>query len=225
MTDRFSASIEATLGTLSSLERDYMSRYASEGFEESYLARWGSCYEDMKDILLACGGLDLDLDPVELQGTLSRKHSLCKSAAEVSAPQERSLRASIRDCLQAMLTYKVGSRTLLETLNGVYRKSRIREKLAKEESDEERLFLAGGDAEDYFYITPNNKEVEQLAKSDQKSNLTKTEQAKGAPPTPVDIKEKPGGDTLSTLNRFLLDSDEDDLKRVRKPGPREKPKD
>ena len=82
---------------------------------------------------------------------------------------------------------------------------------------------AAPSAESYFFNNPEMKEVRQFQKSDAISNKpgvavesvkesespdrTVSEarsEAKKAPPTPAKILEKPGGEEFSTLNRFLI---------------------
>ena len=80
-------------------------------------------------------------------------------------------------------------------------------------------------AEHYFFDNPERREVREFAHSKAPSNvpaiaqssgtemgLTKSEtredvaRAKIAPPTPTDIREKPGAKEFSTLNRYLVET-------------------
>lgn len=71
-------------------------------------------------------------------------------------------------------------------------------------------------SEEYFFDNPEKREVREFYDSGQISNLTKKEQRKGAPPTVADIKNMPGGEEFSTLNRFVVETEEPtDLKPKR----------
>ncbi|MBD3260150.1 MAG: hypothetical protein GF334_00465 [Candidatus Altiarchaeales archaeon] len=80
---------------------------------------------------------------------------------------------------------------------------------------------AAPSAEDYFFRDPEKKEVREFQESGQKGNLSKQEQRKGAPPTVADIKEEPGGEEFSTLNRYVIDTEEPtNLSPKRTPSPK-----
>ena len=87
-----------------------------------------------------------------------------------------------------------------------------------------KVLLAGEVApsgEKYFRDNPEKREVREFQESGQLGNLTKKEQRKGAPPTVVDIKDQPGGDEFSTLNRYVVNTEEPtDLKPKKKPSPK-----
>jgi len=220
--DRLSATVELTLNKLLSLSQGYLCKYASQGFKLGDYQAWKSCGESIDRILCACKDLKIDLDPVEISTSSRFDFSHRSASIKEITSTERILKASLKQGLETIMEMRVGSQDLLSALNMAYKDSRQRTKKVQKEA---RVFVGEVSGEDYFYLTPENQEVKQFVKSKQKSNLTKSDQAKGAPPTPADIKEKPGGKVLSTLNRFLLDSDEDDLDRVKQPGPREKPVD
>ncbi len=81
-------------------------------------------------------------------------------------------------------------------------------------------------AEDDFYKNPEKREVREFAetgavtndpavaaKASQKQNLDLPKKqtvsdAKAAPPTPKEIDRKPGGKSMSTLNRFVVESED-----------------
>ena len=83
-------------------------------------------------------------------------------------------------------------------------------------------------AEGDFYDNPEKKEVLEFANTGAISNSPEVaaaaskedhldvsetvavEEAEEAPPTPTEIKEEPGGKTLSTLNRLVVDSEDPD---------------
>jgi hypothetical protein len=61
-------------------------------------------------------------------------------------------------------------------------------------------------AEKYFFDNPEKRETREFA---QAGNSTKREQAEGAPPTVKDIeKSSPGSVAVSTLSRFLIQTEE-----------------
>lgn len=84
---------------------------------------------------------------------------------------------------------------------------------------------SGGD-EDYFYDSPDKKNVLEFAESNAISNSVEVvekavgedhldipeaeaiQEALEAPPLPTEIAEEPGGAALSTLNRYVIDSDD-----------------
>lgn len=86
---------------------------------------------------------------------------------------------------------------------------------------------AAPSAEDMFFDNPEKREVRELAETEAVSNdpdvaeqskeqkgkppavvRHEVQKAKAAPPTPSDIKEEPGGDEFSTLNRFVVVTEE-----------------
>lgn len=78
-------------------------------------------------------------------------------------------------------------------------------------------------AEGYFFDNPEKREVQQFHRSRAITNLTPEGRAKGAPPTMVDIHRSPGGEGLSTLKRYVVESDDPDVEGVPK-GREELPK-
>lgn len=93
---------------------------------------------------------------------------------------------------------------------------RRRPKLAAVESGP-----AAPSAEKHFFDNPEKREVRELAdtealtndpevadKSEVEEDATAIPKAKRAPPTPTDIKKQPGGKEFSTLNRFVVDTQE-----------------
>jgi len=86
--------------------------------------------------------------------------------------------------------------------------------------------LASGGDEDYFYKDPAKREVLEFAESNAISNSVAVvenaaehdhldipeskaiEEALEAPPLPTEIAKEPGGAALSTLNRYVIDSED-----------------
>lgn len=62
-------------------------------------------------------------------------------------------------------------------------------------------------AEGYFFDNPEKRELRQMTQSKTEGNLTRRKQH-GSPPTAVEIKEDKGGDEFSTLNRYVVDTEE-----------------
>lgn len=72
------------------------------------------------------------------------------------------------------------------------------------------LRWAAGPAEHLFFEDPEKREVRQLFDSGQKGNFRSRERLQGAPPTPVQVRNTvPGGRSFRTLNRYILDTEED----------------
>lgn len=86
---------------------------------------------------------------------------------------------------------------------------------------------AAPSAESYFFNNPEKKEVRQFADTGAISNLSATavksvlesvstertvsqarQEAKASPPTPDKIEARPGGSQFSTLNRFIVDTEQ-----------------
>lgn len=86
---------------------------------------------------------------------------------------------------------------------------------------------AAPSAEHWFFDNPEKREVRQFAETDALSNLPATagkavkefetadrsvgeakQEAKVAPPPPLKIEKKPGGKQFSTLNRFLVETEQ-----------------
>lgn len=86
---------------------------------------------------------------------------------------------------------------------------------------------AAPSAEDHFFDNPEKREVRELADTKAVTNdpevaeqskeqkgkppavvRKEVQKAKQAPPTPTDIKEQPGGKEFSTLNRFVVETQE-----------------
>jgi DNA-binding ferritin-like protein len=65
-------------------------------------------------------------------------------------------------------------------------------------------------AEHIFNDNPMKYEVQQFARSEALSNLGNEP---GTPPTPVEIKDQPGGKAYSTLNRLVVDSEDPEGKK------------
>lgn len=84
-------------------------------------------------------------------------------------------------------------------------------RMASQQELRRRVLLAGEEtatAEKYFLDNPEKREVREFQESGQMGNLTKKEQRRGAPPTVSDIKKQPGGAEFSTLNRFVIDTEQ-----------------
>lgn len=58
-------------------------------------------------------------------------------------------------------------------------------------------------AKKLFFDNPEKREVTEFYRGKELSNLTSN-----VPPTPTEILEEPGGDQVSTLNRYVVDSEE-----------------
>lgn len=89
---------------------------------------------------------------------------------------------------------------------------------------------AAPSAEGEFFDNPEKREVREFAETDALTNIPDValdaapeldepvpeavEQAEKAPPTPEEIDDEPGGTELSTLNRFVVKSEDPDVKGV-----------
>jgi len=81
--------------------------------------------------------------------------------------------------------------------------------------------------EDHFFDNPEKREVREFAETDATTNIPdvaedagkeqdlsrrevkkEVQEAEAAPPTPAEIKEEPGGKELSTLNRFVVQTED-----------------
>lgn len=86
---------------------------------------------------------------------------------------------------------------------------------------------AAPSAEHWFFDNPEKREVREFAETDALSNLPPTaakavkefeapdrtvseakQEAKAAPPSPLKIETKPGGKQFSTLNRFVIETEQ-----------------
>jgi len=92
---------------------------------------------------------------------------------------------------------------------------------------------AAPSAEHWFFDNPEKREVRQFAETDALSNLPATaakavkefedadrtvteakQEAKKAPPRPTKIEKKPGGKQFSTLNRFIIETEQPKVRGV-----------
>ena len=68
-----------------------------------------------------------------------------------------------------------------------------------------------GTAEHLFFDNPLLRETREFAQARTDSNIQEISQrgAYNTPPSPTQIKDKPGGDYMGTMNRLIVHSDED----------------
>lgn len=81
-------------------------------------------------------------------------------------------------------------------------------------------YLEAPSAEGAFFDNPEKREVREFAQTEAISNIpqvvedtedptrSEIEDAEDAPPTPMEIEDEPGGEELSTLNRFVVKTEE-----------------
>jgi len=206
----FSRMYETLVEEIDSLAEKIVGSFGPDAVDASAQMNWASSFLRSWSVYKCpyCRGLRSEK---ELQGLFKSFYEKLKEGGALSL--------GLDDYIMATASAHETNIYLLQ--QRMIKKESIRK--AKQQSLRRRFADSGEapSAEGMFFNNPEKREVREFHESGQLGNLSKKEQRKGAPPTAEEISHKPGGEEFSTLNRYVVETEEPTkLRPKREPSPK-----